>query len=136
MLPHSKSVWFVPNDFVHQVEAQMLKYAEERTALVAAFKVAYPARVTEGIAKLQNAGSAADYIPVEKVADEFYFTWQYLEFGVPGSLKKIDSALFRQEKERNERQWAADAAGLHGEVGRSHGRPAQRQRGRQAEAVQ
>jgi len=110
MLPHSKSVWFVPNDFVHQVEAQMLKYAEERTALVAAFKVAYPARVTEGIAKLQNAGSAADYIPVEKVADEFYFTWQYLEFGVPGSLKKIDSALFRQEKERNERQWAEATA--------------------------
>jgi hypothetical protein len=47
-----------------------------------------------------------DYPSAERVAAAFVLEWQYIEFGTPGKLRQISSALFDEEREKAARQWA------------------------------
>jgi hypothetical protein len=116
MLPHTKSVWFVGMPLVKRVQRRLLEFAAERKELVKAVVAAYPQRVLEAAGsgdvqgKLKEFANPKDYVAPEAVEAEFYFAWQYVDFGVSNKLQQIDSALFEQESRRNEQQWAEATA--------------------------
>jgi hypothetical protein len=110
VLPHSDAVWFIPLGLVTRIQTKLLDFSAERKQLVKAFVAAYPQRVREAAegerAKLGEFADINDYPPVHDIEEKFYLDWQYVEFGVSDKLRQIDSKLFEQERQRNERQWA------------------------------
>jgi|GEM_PF-160669 len=106
ILPHTKSVWFVPLGAIKTVQSHLLDFAIERGDLVTALVAAYPQRQREAERKLASDYNAEDYVKPEAVAAEFRFDWQWLEFSAPGALKRVDAKMFEEEKARRERDFA------------------------------
>ena len=73
-----------------------------RTAgsLVDAFLSAYPSLCQDAAKRLRGLYNPADYPPVDEVAREFGFSWQYVSFGVPDQLKGISREVWEQEREK------------------------------------
>jgi len=76
------------------VEARLRQFADLRKTLVTRFVDAYPDRVRESATSLGELYNLRDYPSGDGLADQFAFTWEYVEFGVPGNLRRVDEALF------------------------------------------
>lgn len=48
---------------------------------------------------------AAQYPSIAEVRDAFGFVWAYVDFSVPGRLRKIDMEIFKNEEEKAAEQW-------------------------------
>jgi len=90
----SGAVYAIPLAKVPRVEARLRDFATLRRTLVDRFRNAYPDRVRESDPALGEVFNLRDYPSVEDVAALFSFTWEYVEFGVPGNLRRVDEALF------------------------------------------
>ena len=82
------------------VEARLRQFAAERQQLARAFLVAYPSLCQDAGLRLRALYNPADYPPVDDVARQFGFAWQYVSFGVPEQLKGISQEVFEQEREK------------------------------------
>lgn len=106
ILPHTRSTWMVPLGLLEITENRIQKFYAERKALIAAFCAAYPQRVKEAATKLAGEYDPEDYPSVEDVAGEFHMDHQYVEFGTPGKLQKVNAAMFEKQRQRMEAQFA------------------------------
>jgi hypothetical protein len=111
-LPFLTGVHLVPVPMVEEIDARLLEFAEERGALVDAFIYTYPALCAAAPATLRALHNPFDYPSVDYVRSKFYFTWQYVEYGVPGALKAISSKLWQDEQ----RKFAASMADAAEEI--------------------
>jgi hypothetical protein len=57
--------------------------------------------------------TVVDYPPVDDVAVEFGFSWQYVSFGVPDQLKSISREVWEQEPEKAAQRMAEASAEIH-----------------------
>src|SRR5207237_10785313 len=60
----------------------------------------------EAATRVRGLYHPADYPPVEDVAREFGFSWQYVSFGVPEQLKAISQEVWEQEREKAAKRMA------------------------------
>lgn len=93
-------LYFLPDLLIEQVEATFKKFKPERENLVDVFIAAYPELCKDAEEALRAVYSSKDYPSAEEVRAKFTFSWNYLEFGVPGKLRRTNPALFAQEREK------------------------------------
>lgn len=99
-LPFEDGVHLLPFPLIEKADARLRKLFEERKPLVAAFVAAYPELCEQTPEQLRGLHNPNDYLPVEAVSERFYFSWRYVNFGVPGQLKNISAEIFRDEREK------------------------------------
>lgn len=93
-------VHLIPIPLVQRVDEDLRAFKARRADLVDAFVAAYPRLITDIEARLGGMFNALDYPPADRVRAMFLFEWQYVTFGVPGSLKAIKASLFEDEKNK------------------------------------
>jgi Protein of unknown function (DUF3150) len=99
-LPFEIGIHLLPIAALQTVEQRLREFAEDRRQLVDAFLAAYPSLCQEAAKRLRGLYNHADYPPVEDVAREFGFSWQYVSFGVPDQLKAISQEVWEQERDK------------------------------------
>src|SRR5947199_5219606 len=109
-LPFEIGIHLLPIAALQTVEHRLRQFGEERRQLVCAFLSAYPSLCQDAARRLRGLYNPADYPPVEDVAREFGFSWQYVSFGVPDQLKAISSEVWEQEREKAAQRMAEASA--------------------------
>lgn len=109
-LPFEIGIHLLPIAALETVEFRLRQFAEDRKQLVAAFINAYPSLCQDAAKRLRGLYNPADYPPVEEVASEFTFSWQYVSFGVPDQLKGISREVWEQEREKAAQRMAEASA--------------------------
>jgi hypothetical protein len=109
-LPFEIGIHLLPIAALETVEFRLRQFAEDRKQLVAAFINAYPSLCQDAAKRLRGLYNPADYTPVEDVASEFTFSWQYVSFGVPDQLKGISREVWEQEREKAAQRMAEASA--------------------------
>ena len=99
-LPFEIGIHLLPITALETVEYRLRQFSEDRKQLVQSFLSAYPSLCQDAARRLRGLYSAADYPPVDEVAREFGFSWQYVSFGVPDQLKGISREVWEQEREK------------------------------------
>jgi hypothetical protein len=99
-LPFEIGIHLLPIAALETVEERLRRFAADRTELVKAFLTAYPTLCQDAAKRLRGLYNPADYPPVDEVAREFGFSWQYVSFGVPDQLKGISQEVWEQEREK------------------------------------
>lgn len=92
------------------MEHRLRQFAQDRTQLVNAFIAAYPSLCQDAAKRLRGLYHPTDYPPVEDVAREFGFSWQYVSFGVSDQLKAISREVWEQEREKAAQRMAEASA--------------------------
>jgi hypothetical protein len=82
------------------MERKLREFAVVRQGLVEAFLTAYSGLSQEAAKRLRSLYNPADYPPLEHVAQQFTFTWQYISFGVPDQLREISTRIWQDEREK------------------------------------
>lgn len=101
-----RSVYLLPTDLITEVDARLTEHLTQRKELVENFCKVYDKTVIQAQTQLQDLFDPSDYPPVEVVREAFTFTWQYVQFGVSQSLKKVSAAMFEREQAKVQSQWA------------------------------
>jgi hypothetical protein len=99
-LPFEIGIHLLPIAALEQVEERLRQFFVDREHLVKAFLAAYPSLCLDAAKRLRGLYNPADYPPVDEVAREFGFSWQYVSFGVPDQLKGISQEVWEQEREK------------------------------------
>ncbi len=99
-LPFEIGIHLLPVAALEVVEERLRKFATDRRELAKAFLAAYPSLCQDAAKRLRGLYNPADYPPVDEVAREFGFSWQYVSFGVPDQLKGISQEVWAQEREK------------------------------------
>lgn len=93
-------VYRVPNTLVVEVDEYLTERGTERRELVASFRRAYDARVTEAIERLNGLSNPDDYLDAGEAASKFGLAWRYVTFATPDALKNLKAGLFEREKQK------------------------------------
>ncbi len=109
-LPFEIGIHLLPIAALETVEQRLRQFAEDRKQLVNAFSAAYPSLCQGAAKRLRGLYNPADYPPVEDIAREFGFSWQYVSFGVPDQLKAISRDVWEQEREKAAQRMAEASA--------------------------
>jgi hypothetical protein len=109
-LPFEIGIHLLPITALQTVEQRLRQFAEDRRQLVDAFLSAYPSLCLDAAKRLRGLYNPADYPPLEDVAREFGFSWQYVSFGVPDQLKGISREVWEQEREKAAQRMAEASA--------------------------
>src|SRR6185312_11153493 len=99
----------VPLGRINKVEKRLKELRVEWDEAVAKFVDAYPELVKKAALRLGPVYHAEDYPPAEDVKSKFSFTWRYVNFGVPGTLKNVAPEVFEEQLEE-QKQLMIDAA--------------------------
>jgi hypothetical protein len=95
-------VYLLPIPLVERVEDELQQFKIKRQAAVDTFLEVYPDQVRAIETRLGSQYDARNYPTVEQMRLLFDLEWQYVSFGVPGSLKAIKASLFEDEKKKYE----------------------------------
>ena len=109
-LPFEIGIHLLPIAALETVEHRLRQFAEDRRQLVHAFLSVYPSLCQDAAKRLRGLYNPADYPPLEDVAREFGFSWQYVSFGVPDQLKGISREVWEQEREKASQRMAEASA--------------------------
>lgn len=109
-LPFEIGIHLLPVAALQVVEQRLRSFAADREALVQAFLAAYPSLCQDAAKRLRGLYNPADYPPVDDVAREFGFSWQYVSFGVPDQLKSISQEVWEQERSKAAQRMAEASA--------------------------
>ncbi len=99
-LPFETGIHLCPFALLEQMEGRLREFAVGRQGLVEAFLTAYSGLSQEAAKRLRSLYNPADYPPLEHVAQQFTFTWQYISFGVPDQLREISTRIWQDEREK------------------------------------
>ena len=99
-LPFEAGIHLCPFALLEQMEGKLREFAVGRDGLVAEFLTAYSGLSQEAAKRLRSLYNPADYPPLEHVAQQFTFTWQYISFGVPDQLREISTKIWQDEREK------------------------------------
>lgn len=100
-----KGVFLLPIVSIEAVNGRLGEFAAQREGTVEAFLDVYEAAKEQANARLRALYDPDDYPSVGRVKEHFSLSWNYLTFGVPEALAKIDQALFESEKAKAAAQW-------------------------------
>lgn len=95
-----EGLYFLPIPLVEEVETSLRTFRAKRDQLIDVFMLAYPELCKKAQEALREVWNPRDYPEGDEVRGKFTFSWQYLEFGIPGRLRAISKALFDSEKEK------------------------------------
>ncbi len=99
-LPFDKSIVMVPLVLSPEVDQKLKDFAVRREALVQEFLNAYPAACQKAAAELSSVYNPRDYPPVSEIAKKFGFTWRFMSFSTPESLREVSPELYEAEKQK------------------------------------
>lgn len=99
-LPFEIGIHLLPIAALETVELRLRQFRTERAELVQAFLGVYPSLAGDAGKRLRGLYNPADYPPVDEVARQFGFSWQYVSFGVPDQLRGISQEVWEQEREK------------------------------------
>ena len=99
-LPFEAGIHLCPFALLEPMEGKLREFTGERERLVGAFLTAYPGLCQTAAQRLRSLYNPADYPPLEHVAQQFSFTWQYISFGVPDQLREISTRIWQDEREK------------------------------------
>lgn len=99
-LPYDIGILLLPVGLIQQAEVKLQEHKVERERLIEAFVAAYPQIKEEAQRQLKGLYHESEYPTVDEVKEKFRFEWQYINFGIPGQLQKINPELYRQEQEK------------------------------------
>ncbi len=99
-LPFEAGIHLCPFGLLEQLEWKMREFADGRQGLIQSFLIAYPGLSQEAAQRLRSLYNPGDYPPVDHVAQQFTFTWQYISFGVPEQLREISTRIWQDEREK------------------------------------
>ena len=99
-LPFEAGIHLCPFALLERMEGKLRGFTGDRRNLVQAFLSAYPGLCQEAAQRLRSLYNPGDYPPVEHVAQQFTFTWQYISFGVPDQLREISTKIWQDEREK------------------------------------
>lgn len=99
-LPYDIGIQLLPVGLIQQAELKLTEHKHERDILIDAFVTAYPKIKIESQKQLGTLYVESEYPTVEEVKAKFRFDWQYITFGIPGQLQKINPELYKQEQDK------------------------------------
>ncbi len=88
-----------PNKNVLKIAAILKEYkTTTRPALIADLVAAYPAQLQEASAELKEHFDPSDFPTISELADEFNFTYAFVNLGVPQAMADLSPELFEEQK--------------------------------------
>ncbi len=93
-------VHLLPVVLYTETEEKLRDFRIRRRQLVADFIASYDQRRTAAAERLKSLYNEDDYPPPDKLRSLFSMDWQYFTLDTPKALKRFDSALFNQEREK------------------------------------
>lgn len=99
-LPFEAGIHLCPVALLEEMEGKLRAFTSSREELVQQFLTVYPSLCQEAAKRLRSLYNPADYPPLENVAQQFTFTWQYISFGVPDQLREISTKIWQDEREK------------------------------------
>lgn len=102
-LPFDTGVRLVPKPAAEMLCAKAREFQTKRRLLVECFLAVYEAEIERARTRLGPLFNAKDYPPADWVKDQFSFSYQLLNFGVPSELANINPDIFEEEREKNAR---------------------------------
>lgn len=99
-LPYDTGVRLLPKPAVELLCAKAREFQSKRRLLVDNFMAVYATEVERALTRLGPIGNAKDYAPAEWVREQFSFSYQLLNFGVPDDLKTVSPAIFAEERDK------------------------------------
>lgn len=99
-LPFEAGIHLCPVALLEEMERNLRAFTTSREELVQQFLTVYPSLCQEAAKRLRSLYNPADYPPLENVAQQFTFTWQYISFGVPDQLREISTKIWQDEREK------------------------------------
>lgn len=99
-LPWDMGMMMLPKPLVATAHERMSAYKLEREVLVDEFIAAYPKLIEEAVAHLGSLYNPNDYLAASEAKAKFYFSWNWVQFGVADSLKSISMDLYESEKQK------------------------------------
>lgn len=99
-LPYDIGIMLLPVGLIQQTEVKLKEHKTERDTLIDAFIAAYPTIKQEAQKQLGTLYNESEYPSVSEIKDKFRFEWQYINFGIPGQLQKVNPELYKQEQEK------------------------------------
>lgn len=99
-LPFESGIHLCPVALLEEMECKLRVFTGSREKLVQEFLLVYPSLCQEAAKRLRSLYNPADYPPLEHVAQQFTFSWQYVSFGVPDQLREISTKIWHDEREK------------------------------------
>src|SRR5204863_2209183 len=99
-LPSSfrSGIYLIPMTLITEIDQYLKGRQDGREALIEVFLLSYERLVDEARDRLRALFDIANYPDADTVRDSFSLSYQFVEFRAPGSLRKLDTALFEQER--------------------------------------
>lgn len=100
VLPFDTGVRLVPFKAVEEVTKKLRIHARKRELLVDAFIGVYQQEIERARTRLGPLFSELDYPSTETVKAEFSFAYQFINYGAPTELQRINPDIFEEEREK------------------------------------
>jgi hypothetical protein len=104
--PFRSGMYLVPLGMLDQVQADIEDFAWERQDAIDVFLDAYPRLKDEAAQALGSHYDPEDYPGPGELRRAFRLTTQYLSFGVPERLQRVNPVLFADERRKAAATWA------------------------------
>ncbi len=101
-----RGCYLIKKTLVEQVVEKFQEAKAEQNELTDQFIDSYPALKADAKTRLKDLYDEKDYPSPERLRRAIGMKLSYVEFGVPEDLKKIDPALYREQKKQAEKEWA------------------------------
>jgi hypothetical protein len=106
-LPYDMGIMLLPLGLIETVQQRLVSYRAERQVMVDTFVEAYPQLCAHAAEQLGSLFDVANYPDVSEIKARFVYEWQYVSFGVPGTLAGISQEIFNSEKQKAAQQMQA-----------------------------
>lgn len=93
-------VCLLPVVLYPETEERLRDFRIRRRQLVADFIASYEQRRTAAAERLKSLYNEDDYPPPDKLRSMFSCDWQYFTLDTPKQLRRFDSALYNEEREK------------------------------------
>ena len=110
-MPFDVGIRLLPKPAVEMFCAKAREFRSKRRLLVECFMAVYDGEIERARTRLGPLFNPKDYPPADWVQDQFSFSYQLLNFGVPEDLENINPDIFAEEREKAARVME-DAASL------------------------
>jgi hypothetical protein len=100
-----RGAYLIPVTQLDTVDAQLMRFEEQRQQLIDKFMDVYPTEVEKMKENLGVVYDPADYPTADEVRRSFRMNVRYVSFAMPGTLG-VNSEIFNRECERVKTQWA------------------------------
>lgn len=101
-VPFKKGHFLIADDLFTVVEAEFMAHLERREKLIDAFIEVYEKAIEDAKVLLGDQFNQRDYPTKDTIRGFFYFSWEYLNFGIADRLQTINKDVAERKEQEHQ----------------------------------